>query len=411
MNENNRQIQRYDSYLAVIGGVLIMLTLGVAYVWGIYVEPLREFFGWSKSDASLPFSFFLLMYTVGMIWGGRLQDKYGPTIICSIGSVIFSIGYLISAFTKTLPQMILTYGIMGGLGTGFAYVSAVATAIKWFPHKKGLIGGIVVFGFGAGAFMLSPIVRWIISNYQWQQSFLYMGIVFLVITLPASRFIKLPPQGWEKNFSVSTSQKASLAEFSPLEVLKNRLFYIAWIVWFFNLSVGLGTMGHIISYAMQNGIEKMSAAYILSIIAIFNGAGRIVIGAISDRFGRLRILSYASFLFAIVSFLMVYASKNLAGYYVLSAFFGIAFGSFLVLYPLVVSDMFGTKHLGVNYGLLFSSYGIAGLIGPFIFGKVFDITGSYLPAFYGSSILTLIAGFLSIFLRRLVISKYGKCII
>lgn len=383
-----------------------MLMLGVAYVWGVYINPLQESFGWSKTQASLPFSLFLLLYTVGMIWGGKLQDKYGPTVVCSIGAALFSGGYFLSGFAKSLPQMILTYSVLGGLGTGFAYLTPVATAIKWFPHKRGQAGGLMVFGFGAGAFILSPVARWLITSYGWERSFLYMGAVFFVVTLTASRFIKLPPPQWAQKFSTASPPRPSLAELSPSQVLKNELFYIAWIVWFFNLSVGLGTMSHIVSYAMQNGIEKTSAAFMLSIIAIFNGGGRIIIGNISDKFGRLRILSAASFLFAVVSIAFVHAGANTGLYYVLCAFFGLAFGSCMMLYPVTVSDMFGTKHLGANYGLLFSSYGAGGLLGPFIFGEIYDLTGAYLPAFYGAAAVTAISGFLVLFLRKSAITKY-----
>lgn len=393
---------------ALISGILIMLMLGVAYVWGVYIKPLQDAFGWTKAQASLPFSVFLLVYTIGMIWGGKLQDKYGPTIICSIGAVLFSAGYFLSGFAKSLPYMLLTYGVMGGLGTGFAYLTPVATAIKWLPHKRGLAGGLMVFGFGAGAFILSPVARWLITNYGWEKSFLYMGTVFFVVTLTASRFIKLPPPEWAKEFLATTTPRPPLAELSPSQVLKNELFYIAWLTWFFNLTVGLGTMSHIVSYVMEKGIEKTTAAFMLSVIAIFNGTGRIIVGSISDKLGRLRILSAASLLFAAVSLGLRYGGTNPIFYYILCAIFGLAFGSCMMLYPAVTSDMFGMKHLGANYGLLFSSYGAGGLFGPYIYGKIYDITGTYLIAFYGAAVITTISAFLAISLRKIAIAKYKK---
>lgn len=394
--------------LVVASGTLIMLMLGVAYVWGVYINPISENFGWTRTQASLPFSVFLLIYTVGMIWGGKLQDKYGPKIVCTIGVALFSVGYFLSGFTNSLFHILITYGVLGGIGTGFAYVTPVATAVKWYPHKKGLVSGIVVFGFGAGAFILSPIVRWLITNYGWRESFFYLGGVFFVVTVVASRMIKTPPPDWAEKFQAKQTIRPPLFEFSPSQVLKSELFYIAWLIWFFNLFVGLGTMGHIVSYAMLNGIDKMSSAFFLSIIAIFNGFGRVMMGAFSDKIGRLRILAVASFVLAAVSFFMIRAGSNVSGYYVLCALFGLAFGSCMVLYPATAADLFGTKHLGTNYGLLFSSYGVAGLLGPYVFGKIYDLNSDYTNAFYLAVSITVISGILAVILRLIAKSKSKK---
>ncbi|MDO8733705.1 MAG: OFA family MFS transporter [Elusimicrobiota bacterium] len=394
--------------LVVASGTLIMLMLGVAYVWGVYINPISENFDWTRTQASLPFSVFLLIYTVGMIWGGKLQDKYGPKIVCTIGVVLFSVGYFLSGFANSLLHILITYGVLGGIGTGFAYVTPVATAVKWYPHKKGLVSGIVVFGFGAGAFILSPLVRWLITNYGWRESFLYLGGVFFVITILAARMIKAPPLDWAQKFQAKQTTRPPLFELAPSQVLKSELFYIAWFIWFFNLFVGLGTMGHIVSYAMLNGIDKMTAAFLLSIIAIFNGFGRVAIGAFSDKIGRLRVLSAASIVLATVSFFMLKAGSNVSVYYVLCALFGLAFGSCMVLYPATAADLFGTKHFGTNYGLLFSSYGLAGLLGPYVFGKIYDLNNDYTSAFYLAICITVISGVLAVILRLIAKNKSKK---
>ncbi|MBA3051933.1 OFA family MFS transporter [bacterium] len=381
--------------LIVAAGTSMMLMMGVAYVWGVYVTPLISEFGWTKAQASLPFSVFLLSYTVAMIIGGRLQDIHGPRKICTIGAFLFGIGYLLSGFATSLFYLCLVYGVIGGIGTGFAYVTPMATVVKWFPHKKGLMGGIVVFGFGAGAFVLSPLVRKIISVYSWQTSFISLGIFFIIAGLIVSQFLVLPPEGRAITAPGKTIRQP-LAEMTPIEALKTPVFWMAWTAWLLALTVGLGLMGHIVSYATEVGIDKMTAAFILSIIAIFNGAGRISIGALSDKIGRTRALSGACFVMAAVMAGFTVVGESVVLLYILGGLFGLCFGTWMILYPLITSELFGTKHLGVNYGLLFSSYGIGGFAGPLLYGKVYDTTGSYGTMFSIAAVMCAVAGFLAL---------------
>lgn len=398
-------MKKFHPNLIVSAGTSMMLMLGVAYVWGIYVSPLISEFGWTKAQASQPFSVFLLSYTVGMILGGRLQDIYGPRKICTAGAFLFGLGYILSGFATSLFSLCLFYGVIGGLGTGFAYVTPMATVVKWFPHKKGLMGGIVVFGFGAGAFILSPVVRRIISAYSWQTAFISLGIFFMVAGLIVAQFLELPPAGRGKEIAGKKKIREPLMELSPLEVLKTPVFWLAWTAWLLVLIVGLGLMGHIVSYATEAGIDKMAAAFILSIIAVFNGIGRISIGGLSDKISPTRTLAGACFVMAAVSAGLTIVGESVVLLYLLGGIFGLCFGTWLILYPVITSDLFGTKHLGVNYGLLFSSYGIGGFAGPLLYGMIYDTTGSYSAIFIISTLICVIAGFLALRVRA-VAGKY-----
>lgn len=376
----------------VAAGTSIMLMMGVAYVWGVYAEPLMDAFGWTRAQVSLPFSVFLISYTVGMILGGRLQDIYGPRKICTIGAFLFSLGYLLSGFAGNLFMFCLVYGVIGGIGTGFAYVTPMATVVKWYPHRKGLMGGIVVFGFGAGAFILSPVARRIITAYNWQTAFISLGIVFMFLSLAAAQFLKLPSAEVLSDTAKIKSVRKPVMETSPQETLKMPIFWTAWFMWTLVLIVGLGLMAHIVIHARGVGLEKMAAVFVISVIAIFNGAGRIVLGGLSDKIGRLRTFAGACFIMAAVSLLLSTGIKEAWMFYIVGGVFGLCFGTWLVLYPVVTSDLFGTKHLGANYGLLFSSYGIGGFIGPLFYGRIYDSTGSYNTAFIISAIICVIAG-------------------
>lgn len=377
-------MKKNNGSLTVAAGAFIMLMLGAAYVWGVYKQPLADHFGCTKAAAAVPFSVFLVCYTAGMIAGGKLYDKYGPKNVCTAGAALFGAGYLSSGFAADLWQLTLTYGIAAGFGAGLAYVTPVAAATRWFPSKKGLVSGIIIFGFGAGAFLLAPAAGWLIANLGWRSTFKILGGIFLTAAAIASRFVT-DPDAASSGSTIATAQtRPAIFESSPSGLFGNSVFYASWSVWFLCLSAGLGTMGHLVSHAVKLGVEPMRAAFLLSVIAAFNGLGRVILGALSDKIGRTRVLAGAAATMAAVSFGFSIVSADAAGgagIYALGAFFGLAFGSLLVLYPTVAADFFGTKHLGANYGILFSSYGIAGIVGPIIYGRIFDATGGYGAAF------------------------------
>ncbi len=403
-------MRRTNSYihpsLIVAAGTLIMLVLGVAYVWGVYVDPLIEEFGWSGAQASLPFSIFLLLYTIGMILGGWLQDLYGPRPVCLAGAVIFSSGYLLSGFSTGLIFLCLTYGVLGGLGTGFAYVTPVTTVVKWFPERKGLMSGLVIFGFGAGSFILSPLANFIIEVYGWQTAFLSLGVGFLGLTTLASTVMVLPPKKlMDENKENNVHE--SMMNLTPLETVQTSTFWLAWTAWFLALTVGLGTMGHVVYYAEGTGVQPMAAAFILSVIAVFNGLGRVSMGAISDEVGHLLLLGLACLAMGSSAVMFNLSAGLTWAFYLSGVVFGLAFGALLILYPVVTSDLFGIENMGANYGLLFSSYGIGGLLGPVIYGQLYDIIGDYNLIFLISTIGCSIAVGL-VLLLRMQFKKFQK---
>ncbi|MDI6757680.1 MAG: OFA family MFS transporter [Endomicrobiia bacterium] len=373
--------------LTVAAGAFIMLMLGAAYVWGVYKQPLADYFGWTKAAAAIPFSVFLACYTAGMIVGGKLYDNYGPKNVCTAGAALFGTGYFASGFAANLWQLTGTYGMVAGFGAGLSYVTPVAAAAKWFPSKKGLVSGIIIFGFGAGAFLLAPAAGWLIANAGWRSTFKILGGFFLAAATLASRFVDAPDYqtvGEAADLGLRFIIPRAVFESSPSELFRNPVFYASWSVWFLCLSAGLGTMGHLVAHATKSGIGQMRAAMILSVIAAFNGAGRIILGALSDKIGRIRVFAGAAATMAAVSFGFSIVHADAGGgaaLYALGALFGLSFGSLLVLYPTIAADFFGTKHLGANYGILFSSYGLAGIAGPVIYGRLFDITGTYAAAF------------------------------
>lgn len=380
-----------SGYAVIAAGTTILALLGVAYAWGVYVDPLIVEFGWTKTAASLPFSLFLLFYTGGMLLGGVLQDRFGPRPICTVGALLFGVGYLLSAWADSLVQLALTYGVVGGIGTGLAYIPPVTAVVKWFPRRPGLMAGIVVLGFGIGASFLSPLAEAIILARGWRTSFLSLGIAFLAVLILAAQWIRLP----RSKAPVRTLMKPAKTDLAPRAVLRTRTFWLAWGAWVLSLTAGLGLMGHMVSFAVAAEVPIMAAASLLSAIAVANGIGRIVMGAVSDQLGRMRVLSAASATAALV-FLALTWARELWILYSLGALFGLSFGTWLVLYPTVAVQFFGARHLGANYGLLFSSYGVGGLLGPLLFGWSFDSMGSYTVALWISTASLLLAAILAV---------------
>jgi OFA family oxalate/formate antiporter-like MFS transporter len=296
-------------------------------------------------------------------------------------------------------MLCLFYGVMSGIGTGFAYVTPVATVVKWFPHRKGLMGGIVIFGFGIGAFLFSPAVRYLIKEFDWQTSFIGLGCVFLVLGSILARFIQPPEAGQVSDGGAAKSvQRAK--DLTPREVIKTRRFWLAWSVCFLVLIVGVGLMGHIVSHALESGISPMSAALVLSVVAIFNGLGRVTSGGVSDIIGRANTLSIAAFMMMVAAVGLMFIQNNLILLYTLGGVFGLAFGACLVLYPVLATELFGEKHMGANYGILFSSYGIGGFLGPMLFGAMHDGHGDYQSVLMLSFVLCCVGGCLALALSR-----------
>ncbi len=374
-------------WLVVAAGAGINLAFGVLYAWSIFGGALSEEFGWTKAQASLPYSVAIISFALVMIPAGRLQDKIGPRWVCTIGGALIGAGCILASFMPNIPGLVLSFGVLAGSGIGLGYASTTPAAVKWFPpEKKGLITGIVVGGFGLASIYIAPLSKYLLHEYGVFTSFRILGILFLFITLPLAQLIVNPDKPVA---SAAAVKKPAAADLNWQQMLKTKEFYQLWFMFFAGATGGLMIIGHLKSIAkLQLGTD---AGFVLvALAAIANAIGRPAAGVISDKLGRARTMVILYVVQAGVLF--IYSGFNsfftvLAG--AMMMYF--AYGSMLAVYPSACGDNYGTKNLGMNYGILFSAWGIGGIVGPMIGGFIADTTGSYKLAFTLAACMLLVA--------------------
>ncbi|MBN2086417.1 MAG: OFA family MFS transporter [Anaerolineales bacterium] len=395
-----------NRWWVVAGALVIQVSLGAVYIWSVFQTPLKSVYqDWSETQVTLPAQIVLAAFALAVILAGRIQDRVGPRIVATAGGIILGAGLILAKFTELFPSgtalvwLIATFSILGGVGIGAGYVCPIATCVKWFPDKRGLITGLAVAGFGAGAFFFAPLAKALISGGAYEllgaklftlpqigifNTFLILGIIFLVCVVAGAQLLRNPPPGyvpagWVPPQAKTPAAAASKTECSPMDMVRTPAFWLLWVTYFIACSGGLqiimkaspiwqsfslGSMTPPIS-AVDFGLTATAAAMAVSIIAIFNSAGRIAWGVISDKIGR-KVTLVVIFVLCGVALLILDWLHAYPFYLAMVSLIGLCFGGFLALYPALTADYFGTKHIGVNYGVMFTAYGAGGIAGPYL---------------------------------------------
>jgi OFA family oxalate/formate antiporter-like MFS transporter len=385
-----------NRWLFVIAAVLMQLGLGNVYAWSIFRNPLMSLHGWSIQEATLPFTLCVVFFAVGMIIAGRWQDRVGPRIVAMTGGVLLGAGFLLaSQFGQTLLGLYITYGVLVGLGVGFAYVTPIATCVKWFPDMRGFITGLAVLGFGAGSLIVAPVGTALISQIGVYNTFAIFGVAFGLLVVLTGALLRNPPVGWKpagwtppENGPGSKEQR----DYPPSEMAKTFQFYLLWVVFLFWAGVGL----MVISQAVPMGQELANlsptvAAGALGLMSILNGLGRPAFGFISDKLGRKGATILAQVVFILTLLFILPNARDFALYTLGISLIGLAYGGSLSVMPAFTADYYGTKHLGINYGWVFSAWGAAGVLGPIIGAQVRAATGAWGGAFVVLAVLSAAA--------------------
>jgi len=386
----------FNRWLIVVGALLIQVSLGAIYIYSVFKPGLKARFpDWSNTDLALPSMLVLLFFGLATIFAGRVQDKIGPRYVAMTGAVLLGLGLLLASFSNSLFMFTLGFGVIGGIGIGAAYVCPIATCVKWFPDKRGLISGLAVAGFGAGGLVFAPVAKALILSVGVMNMFLYLGGIFFVIVMIGAQFMINPPAGycppgWMPPTAAGNAPACTTGvDYTWQEMIRTPQFWLLWITYFAGCSAGfliiMNTVNIWQSFSILSLAPKFptipGAVYLdiitkgttaVMAISVVNALGRIVWGKVSDSIGRKNTL-YIMFLYGGVVMLSLnwFTSFPLFLFGVMSV--GFCFGGFLGLYPAVTADYFGTKHMGVNYGCMFMAYGVAGLFGPWIAPKLMRI--------------------------------------
>jgi MFS transporter, OFA family, oxalate/formate antiporter len=400
-------------WIVVLAGLGINLALGVLYTWSIVTSALTKTYGWDAKQALLPYATALLFFAFTMVFAGRAQDRFGPRIIATIGGLFVGAGMITASFTQLeakashLP-IILGFGVLTGIGIGLAYACATPAAVKWFhPSRRGLISGIVVAGFGFASVYTAPTTKALIASNGVDGAFRYLGIAFLVAIVLLAQLLKNPPAGYTPavpaGYVAPAVSPTKRVDYTWREMMGTSQFYLLWMMYAFAALAGLMVIGVIAKIApdqLANADFATKYGYTLVVaLAIGNGLGRPLTGIISDRVGRVPTMIGVFLLQAVLVALLLPAMNTLTGLLIVAAFIGAMYGANLTLFPAATYDFFGTKFGGVNYGLIFTAWGVGGFVGSYASGWIKDATGSFNTAFYISAGLLVVASVLALLVR------------
>ena len=374
---------------------MLNLVLGSFYAWSVFVLPLEGEFGWARSQTSLTFSIGILTMAVTFVIAGRLHGTVGFRPLAAIGGILLGAGFFLASFTSSLTVLYVAYGLIGGAGNGVGYSVATPVVTRWFPDKRGLAIGIAVGGYGAGSGVFGPIADEIlIPRLGWEATFRIYGILFVVIAAVAAWMLKPAPEGYTPAGWHPSQLKAAVTpvgrDSTPGEMLGGSAFYFLFLAFFFGSIAGLGLISQLVPFGTSVGIGSV-ALIGLVVGAIGNTAGRVASGAMSDSIGRLNVLRLMVVVSAVAMPALYMFGSNLL-FFVVGVFtVYYCYGTLLAVFAATSADFYGTKHFGVNYGLLFLSWGFAAVAGSQLAGFVYDTFQNYQYAFFGASVLSLLS--------------------
>ena len=379
-------------WLILIASCFINLCIGSLYAWSVLAGPMAEYLSQLNNITLTPRDLsivFIIANSVGpitMISGGKINDAFGPKVVILIGGLMFGGGMFLSGFAQSVNFLIFSYSILLGLGLGMVYGATISTSIKFFPDKRGLVGGLTTATFGISSVIIPPLAAMIIATTGPTTAFKIIGAVFaIIICISAFVMEKCPsdfvPEGWTPPLNNSGSSDVVNKDWK--QMLKEPIFYIMIIL------LTCGAFAALMFIPMASplaknlvGMSTASATVAVSTLALFNVLGRIMAGTLSDKFGRINTLALACVLSVIgLSLLYLTGEGDTTIFYIAISIIGLCFGSFMGVFPGFTADQFGPKNNSVNYGIMFIGFAIAGYVGPTILNNVYAANNSYKNAF------------------------------
>lgn len=400
--------------LPIIAAVAIQLCLGIAYIWSVFQTGIAEsIFSGDNAAAGLTFSLLLFTLTIGSVIGGKLAAKYSTRMVVILGGLILFAGFFLASFvTSAFPWGLwLTYGVMGGVGMGFTYSTTIACAQKWFPDKRGLVTGIIVSALGLGGVVFTPVIEALIKYFGGPQlgefkTFRVLSIVFLFVCTIGGLAMKNPPEGYLKDKAYSGNAKAkNTKDFTPSQIIKMPQYYIVAITFMLACMGGLMMIGFAKPIAVAKGLGETATIGVL-LISMFNSAGRLIWGVISDKLGRKNTIIILLAGTAGLSLLVNLAAGYLI--YALIACIGFFYGGLLSTFPSLTADLWGAKNMATNYGLVLLGFGAGAVVSSYVAGYYKNIAAQDInlmfPAFVIAS-LCAVAGIILMFTLKILNKK------
>lgn len=405
-----------NRWLIALSAISIHLSIGAAYAYSVYTNPIHDTMGWSTTGITLSFTIMMALAGIAAAFFGPFVEKNGPRKSAIIAAILFGLGQAgagVAVAIDSLPLFLLTYGLASGLGMGIGYIAPVSTLIKWFPDRRGLATGMAVLGFGAGALITAPIAASLMESIGISMTFYILGVSYFVLMLLGASYIAPPPEGWmpevmKKDIASGKKvMKKDLSQLTAKEAVRTRRFWMLWSMMLINTTAGIMMISVASPMAQEVvGLSAAGAAAMVGIMGIFNGGGRLGWAAISDYIGRPTVF-LTFFILQLIAFLTLPNITNVLLFQALVFIVVSCYGGGFSNLPAFIGDLFGTKQLGAIHGLLLTTWSLGGIMGPLLVSQIRERTESYIPVFYVFTVLIFMA-FLVAILLQIDIKKVKK---
>lgn len=383
-------IKSSNRWVIAIAGIVMQIALGAVYAWSVFRIPLTQSYGWTVSQVTQVFELAIFVLGFAAFAGGLWMKRSGPRGIAVIAGVCYGLGWVMAGQAgSNLLHLTLSYGVLGGLGLGLGYIIPLATLIKWFPDKRGMITGLTVAGFGAGALITAPVAQRLIASFGVSETFTILGIAYFIMVSGSALFMKNPPDGYRPagwNPPVKLQQQSAVNDYTLGRALKTWQWYGLWSILFLNTVAGISIISQAAPLAQETThVSAVAAAGLVGIISIANGSGRFLWAWCSDFIGRKRVFQ-VMMLTQVIAFFLLSRVHSFGILAVLAFIVLLCYGGGFGTMPAFAADFFGPRNVGSIYGLMLTAWGFAGLFGPTLIAHVRQTTGYYTLA------LEMIAG-------------------
>jgi len=390
-------------YLVAIGGILLHLMIGSVYAWSVFTGPIAKQTGWALSSVTVAFSIAIFFLGMSAAFMGRLVERFGPRLTGTVAALLYGSGILLTGLAvqlESLPLLYIGYGVVGGLGLGAGYVTPVSTIIAWFPDKRGLATGMAIMGFGFAAMLTGPIAQNLIAGIGLVPTMYVLGTAYLLIMLTAAQVIRKPRPGEVPAADIAKSVSLTGTAMTANQAVKTRSFRYLWLMFFINITCGIGLVAVASPMAQQQtGMSAATAAMMVGVVGLFNGFGRLAWATLSDLIGRP--LTYTLIFtvdVAMLAGILVFSSPLLFG--IALCLIMSCYGAGFSVIPAYLGDVFGTKQLGAIHGYVLSAWAGSGVVGPTLLSLSDQYFHSYTYSLIFFVALELVAFILSIRIRR-----------
>ena len=370
-----------NRWVIAIAGVFLQIVLGAVYAWSVFRIPLSKQFGWSISQVTLTFTISIFVLGFAAFFGGLWMNRKGPRIVALTGGTLYGLGVFLTSFSaNNLWWLYFSYGFVGGLGLGLGYIVPVAVLVKWFPDRRGLITGIAVGGFGAGALVTAPVATRLIQSVGVLPTFAYLGVAYFIIAIIAALFMQNPPEGWQPEgwtpSAKETSQRAG-HDFVLSEALKAWQWWVLWLILFLNTCAGIAVISQEAPIFQElTGVSALAAGGMVGIVSLGNAVGRVFWAWLSDLITRRATFAVMFvlqiFLFWFLPSIAVPSMITIVTFVILMCYGG-GFGTM----PAFTADYFGPKNVGPIYGLMLTAWSFASVFGPLYIARMRETAGNY----------------------------------